>query len=103
MQSNNVASMSSVFDIIYPLNIIVSRIIMYPFELHGMYQLLYCYNNDQPKTIITFILLFKLGASHHCYITKLLLIIFQIYGIFLYLYIFLLSSKTYVIFRFIFQ
>ena len=28
MQSNNVASMSSVFDIMYPLNIIVSRIIM---------------------------------------------------------------------------
>ena len=49
MQSNNVASMSSVFDIMYPLNIIVSRIIMYPFELHGMYQLLYCYDNDQPK------------------------------------------------------
>ena len=22
---------------------------MYPFEVHGMYQLLYCYNNDQPK------------------------------------------------------
>ena len=67
MQSNNVASVSSFFDMIYPLNIIVSNIIMYLFEVYGKDHL-FCCNNDQPKTIFAFISILKSGANQHWYI-----------------------------------
>ena len=73
MQSNNVASVSSFFDMIYPLNIIiVSNIIMYLFEVYGKDHL-FCCNNDQPKTIFAFISIVKSGANQHWYIFLLFL------------------------------